>query len=53
MIFIIRIMKLWRWYMWKNSLFKLYFQDKNKYNEIYNQRLYSENSYYLDFKIEG
>lgn len=39
--------------MWKKSLFKLYFQDKNKYNEIYNQRFYSENSYYLNFKIEG
>lgn len=37
--------------MWNESLYKLYFIDKNKYHDVYNKRIESENTYLFNFEI--
>lgn len=39
--------------MWSESLFKKYFIDKDKYNELYERRFNSENTYKFKFNIQN
>ncbi len=39
--------------MWSESLFKKYFIDKDKYNELYEKRFNSENTYKFKFNIQN
>lgn len=39
--------------MWNESMYNIYFTDKNKYEDIYEKRIKSENAYIFDFFING
>ena len=39
--------------MWKESLYKIYFIDKSKFNDLYEKRFESENTYKFKFNIHN